>query len=102
MTYHCISVDDALGTTSELCDAASEHLVSLDEVTGQLTMQSIDMITYPPGDYSIVIKGLSGTQTPIEVDLVMPLTLVNPCPTASLKNLQAGPFNSVQYTLGDE
>ena len=98
VTYECISIDDP----DSIFTCVSDEIFNIDNATGQITVQSSDMAKYRPGDYLVTLRGSAGTVFPVFVDTTFTLSLINPCPTAALSNLQKEPFLSVTYTLGDE
>ena len=60
------------------------------------------MKKYSPGNYMVTIRGTVGSQTTITTEVDLELSLVNPCPKASLSNLSPSPFEDVTYVVGKE
>ena len=56
---------------------------------------------YAPSNYTVTLRGISGSVTPISAEFTVTIELVNPCPTATLSNLLQTPFDDTSYTLGD-
>ena len=61
-----------------------------DQVTGNYDFYSIDMANYLPGQYTFEITGTVGTKS---ASATFVMTLVDPCPTATLTIINPGPFN---------
>ena len=53
-----------------------------DDVTGEYTFMSNDIVNYPPGTYTMEITGTSGAKFD---KFTVDLTLVNPCFTVDLR-----------------
>jgi hypothetical protein len=66
-------------------------------VTGAYTFKSTDVANFKPGSYTFEITGTVGTKSDISTFTV---SLVDPCPTASL-TLQEGIFADMEYFLRD-
>ena len=58
------------------------------------------MEKYPPGVYEFTIRGTVGEDVPVSIDFIFTLTLLDPCPLATLTNLQEFPFVDMRYTIG--
>jgi len=67
---------------------------------GETFFQSFDMGKYTPGSYKFTLRATMGTQIPISTDFTFNLTLVDPCPSQALQNLERFPFIDMRYTLG--
>jgi hypothetical protein len=82
-----------------VCDTDLDG-ITFDSATGEYTFSSEDMETYSPGDYKIRITGtvVEGDSISDSIDFVM--TLVDPCPTASL-TLKQSPFSDAVHYLRD-
>ena len=70
---------------------------TFDSQTGRYSFVSTDIVTYPPGTYSMQVTGTSGLKVEsFTVDIV----LVNPCFTVDL-DIQPSPFEDREYVLQD-
>ena len=58
------------------------------------------MKKYSPGEYEITLRGTTGTNYPVSTEGLLILTLINPCPFASITSLVETPFNDKIYLLG--
>ena len=83
----------------EDCDGIQE-IRNFDPATGSFTFQTTDIDKYPPGDYEITIRGTTGSGTQIADETVVTLTLVDPCPTAELVNVEPPKFEDIEYLIG--
>jgi len=87
------------GTFPNLCSVSDlpQTQSSIVAISGVWTFESVDMVSYPPGTYTIRITGTSGNEVQFfETDVV----LVDPCPTVDL-GLKANPFTDQTYNLFD-
>ena len=77
------------GPRSDLCQVnEGSTLFSFSPTTGEIEFSSYDIVNFPPGVYTIKVTGTAGT---ISVSHQFDLTLVDPCPTATL-TLKPSPF----------
>ena len=67
-----------------------------------MTMKTFDMEKYIPGEYEITIRCSAGITNKVEAEVILTLTLMDPCPTSQLSNLLETPFEDVIYILGAE
>lgn len=97
ITYSCVATVAPAGI--DLCSFTDTQVSGeFDATDGNYSFNSIDMVTTPPGTYTLQITGSSGAKSEsFTVDLV----LVDPCFTVNLQ-LQPSPFTDVSYTLRDD
>ncbi len=100
LTFSCLSITGSDSNALQ-CDDQS-GVLQVDALTGKLEMTTQDMVKYPPGEYLVTLQASAGTEEPVTVQIAFTLRLVDPCPSAQLSSLQASPFFSVSYTLGEE
>ena len=93
--YECIEV---FGPTSPSALQCDDLTIESSQV---LTLKTLDKETYGPGDYEIKIRGSTDTARKIESEVILTLSLVDPCPTATLSGLSSS-FDDVLYQLGGE
>ena len=55
---------------------------------------------YPPGHYTIKLRGKAGFEEPLSAEVDLTLILTNPCETSILQTNLADPFQDVSYTVG--
>ena len=60
VTYECISIE---GPSTDL--TCNDPNVKIDSQTGELSLQTFDMVKYHPGDYTVTIRGTTGTVVPL-------------------------------------
>ena len=84
-TYAC---GITAGARTDLCSIVEPNAVggnsvgAFDSITGRFSFNSIDMIGFVPGTYTLEVTGTSGLKTDsFTVDLV----LIDPCPTVDLQ-----------------
>ena len=70
------------GPRKDLCaiNEGTTHGV-FDTITGDYKFYSTNMVDYPVGDYTFEITGTVGTKS---ATITFVMTLVDPCPTATL------------------
>ena len=85
VTYECITVTGK--NLNAPCDNLADSIV-FSPTTGRLTFLTDDMEKYEPGSYIFTMRGTVGESAPISADFAFTLILSNPCPIASLRNLQ--------------
>ena len=97
-TYSCAIT---AGSRTDLCSIVEANAVggstvgAFDPAIGQFTFNSIDMVNFEPGKYTLEVTGTSGSKVEsFTVDLV----LVDPCYTVDLQ-LQPNPFIDAIYVL---
>lgn len=76
-----------LGFPLDLCDELdgnSEFVFDSNEAEHRF--KTIDNVRYPPSTYQLTISGNVGTET---VDVVLSLTLVDPCPSVIMTLLSS-------------
>ena len=64
---------------------------------GTFTAQTIDMVNYPPGSYTVEIRGTVGTNSAVATFVA---TFVDPCYTTNL-SIVVDPFVDKLYKLRD-
>ena len=72
ITYSCANT----GPNTDMCAEGY-----FDTSTGNYDIQTLDISTYPPGDYIFTITGYLGNKSAIATFTV---TFINPCDTATL------------------
>ena len=100
ITYECITVVSLNETESAISCDDQNVVVYFSTLTGRLILRTYDMAKYSPGVYQFTIRGTSGTVALISTEVVFTMTLVDPCPTTSLSNIQVRPFIDMRYILG--
>ena len=58
------------------------------------------MLKYTPGSYEFTVRASVGSEVAVSTEFTFNFTLVDPCPTSTLKSLQDFPFIDLRYTLG--
>lgn len=95
--YSCRTTGSPMTPLVDLCDFNDGDTVgNFDAITGNYSFKTIDLAKYPPGDYVFEVTGTVGNRS---VSKTFTLTLVDPCPTATL-TLNV-PLIDKEYTLRD-
>ena len=95
ITYSCTILTGGIGNICDVADGQTNGI--FDDVTGEYTFMSNDIVNYPPGTYTMEITGTSGAKFD---KFTVDLTLVNPCFTVDLR-YQPNPFSDHVYVLRD-
>ena len=95
ITYSC----SVSGPNTNICDtSAADGAAIFDTTTGGYTFETLDLVTYPEGDYVFTITGKVGLK---EVSSTFTMTVVDPCPTTTLTINNPVPFMTGEYVLRD-
>ena len=78
----------------EICSIPG--ISSFDAATGSFQFGTTDMVTYPDGVYKIEITSTISSESNV---VTFDLTLVDPCPTATI-SLNSSPFGDETNDLG--
>ena len=98
VTYECLTLEGSGKTFS--CSDLSELTFYID--SGNFEFKSRDKSKFPPGDYSLTIKGTTGTLTTQSDSVQVQFTIVDSCSLASFILPSVSPIDDLTYTLGQE
>lgn len=97
--YNCVVVYSCQTTAGpvDICsiNALPDSTASFD-AAGSYILNTIDMASYPAGDYTLSITGTVGNKS-ASTDIVV--TLVDPCPNTLLTIVEPDPFEDDTYVL---
>jgi hypothetical protein len=77
ITYECVSVSS--NNTSVKCNDTG--IVNFNPISGNFIFTTFDKETYSPGVYNFTLRGKAGTSFPVQHDVIITITLSDPCPT---------------------